>query len=601
MNMKKSAKKKSSFDIAIKTIKYFFPIAWKAHKGFFFCSALGTIITSLTPFVGIMLSPMIIDELMGGRSIQKLALYAAVIVLAEALGMLAASIIGIVIEKYDEKYQNLFSELMSKRVMELDFQHTEDKKALDQINLAREGMSWYSGGVVGIFQQVFLIAVNLSVIIGVMIIILTKAPLLFVITAALLVINALIRSKQNKIDIESYSRLAKSNRIFGYLGWSLTDFRYGKDIRLYGAADMMVDKWDSYNNEQIKEWKWQADKHLPLNLLSVAASAARDFGSYFYLGILAILGKITLGAFTQLLTASATFNSNMNSLIYNVQEIIKRTNYAYEYVKFMDYPSAIEKGERQPQNTPHTIEFKNVGFTYPNTDVKVLENVNITIKQGEHLSVVGLNGAGKTTFIKLLCRLYDPTEGEILLDGVNIKEYDYTEYMSLFSPVFQDFKLFSFTIKENIALNEDCTDDELAKLIEQVGLSEKIASLENGTATNLFKAFDENGIEPSGGEQQKIAIARALYKKAPVVILDEPTAALDPVAEYDIYRQFDTLVGGKTAIYISHRLSSCKFCDRIAVFSEGRIKEYGTHDELAVLDGGIYAEMFAAQAQYYKE
>ena len=189
----------------------------------------------------------------------------------------------------------------------------------------------------------------------------------------------------------------------------------------------------------------------------------------------------------------------------------------------------------------------------------------------------------------------------ILLDGINIKEYDYAEYMSLFSPVFQDFKLFSFSVKENIVLNESCSDDELNKLIVQVGLSEKIASMENGTATNLFKAFDENGIEPSGGEQQKIAIARALYKKAPVVILDEPTAALDPVAEYDIYRQFDTLVGEKTAIYISHRLSSCKFCDRIAVFSEGRIKEYGTHDELSVQNGGIYAEMFAAQAQYYRD
>ncbi|MDE6579077.1 MAG: ABC transporter ATP-binding protein/permease, partial [Ruminiclostridium sp.] len=235
----------------------------------------------------------------------------------------------------------------------------------------------------------------------------------------------------------------------------------------------------------------------------------------------------------------------------------------------------------------------------PNTDVEVLKGVNVTLKQGEHLSVVGLNGAGKTTFVKLLCRLYDPTEGEILLDGVNIKEYDYNEYMNLFSPVFQDFKLFAFSIKENIVLDDDCSDEKLSGLIEQVGLGDKIASLEKGTETMLFKSFDENGIEPSGGEQQKMAIARALYKKAPVVILDEPTAALDPVAEYDIYRQFDSLVGGKTAIYISHRLSSCKFCDRIAVFSEGVIKEYGTHDELVLINNGIYAEMFKAQAKYY--
>lgn len=191
-----------------------------------------------------------------------------------------------------------------------------------------------------------------------------------------------------------------------------------------------------------------------------------------------------------------------------------------------------------------------------------------------------------------MCRLYDTTGGEILLDGVNIREYDYNEYMALFSPVFQDFKLFAFSMRENIILDNDCEEEALLSLTSQIGLNIK-------TDTILFKAFDENGVEPSGGEQQKIAIARALFKKAPVVILDEPTAALDPVAEYDIYRQFDTLVGQKTAIYISHRLSSCRFCDRIAVFSEGRIMEYGTHEELVRKDGGIYAEMFAAQAQYY--
>lgn len=320
--------------------------------------------------------------------------------------------------------------------------------------------------------------------------------------------------------------------------------------------------------------------------------AAKDFVTYLYLGILVITGKITIGTFSQMLSAGSTLHDSMQGMIWNMQEIVKRTGYAYEYVKFMNYPPAIEKGEHPVADRPHTIEFRNVSFTYPNTDVKVLDNVNITLHPGEHLSVVGLNGAGKTTFIKLLCRLYDTTGGEILLDGVNIREYDYNEYMALFSPVFQDFKLFAFSMRENIILDNDCEEEALLSLTSQIGLNIK-------TDTILFKAFDENGVEPSGGEQQKIAIARALFKKAPVVILDEPTAALDPVAEYDIYRQFDTLVGQKTAIYISHRLSSCRFCDRIAVFSEGRIMEYGTHEELVRKDGGIYAEMFAAQAEYY--
>lgn len=301
-----------------------------------------------------------------------------------------------------------------------------------------------------------------------------------------------------------------------------------------------------------------------------------------------------------MLSSGETFTNSMESLLRNIQELVKRTNYAYEYVKFMRYPSAIHSGTRHVRGGGHTVEFRNVCFTYPHTDVKVLDGVDVTLRQGEHLSVVGLNGAGKTTFIKLLCRLYDPTAGEILLDGINIKEYDIAEYMKLFAPVFQDFMLFAFSIRDNISACGNISDDELSALLEKVGLANRVNSLGKGADTLLFKPFDENGIEPSGGEQQKLAIARALHKNAPMVVLDEPTAALDPVAEYEIYSQFNELVGGKTAIYISHRLSSCKFCDRIAVFSDGRIAEYGTHDELCGKPGGIYAEMFAAQAQYYK-
>lgn len=191
------------------------------------------------------------------------------------------------------------------------------------------------------------------------------------------------------------------------------------------------------------------------------------------------------------------------------------------------------------------------------------------------------------------------------MDGINIKEYDYQQYMQVFAPVFQDFKLFAFKIRENLLL-KDCeemdpvTDEALAReTLRKIGMEEKVDSFKNGLDTVLFKQFDEEGIEPSGGEQQKLAIARALVKDAPVVILDEPTAALDPIAEYEIYRNFEELVKGKTAIYISHRLSSCQFCDHIAVFSEGGVKEYGTHAELVDLPGGVYAQMFAAQAQYY--
>lgn len=590
----------SGISTAVKTLKYFIPIAWKTQKGYFGVSILKMLFDAVQPFVAIIVTPLIIAELLGERNIERLIIYAVIIAAGGTLLSLASSQLDVITAKYSEKFDNYFAIEMGKRVMEMDFQHTEDKKALDQIEAASTGMSWYSGGVNGICSPFFNIISNVLKILGSVALIALNAPILFLLTAVVVAVGVVIQNKVNKIEVANYKALSKLNRVFGYYGFTLQDFRYGKDIRLYGAKDMMVEKWNFISDEDMKHWDNMANKQMPLHQINNGLGVVKDVASYLYLGILVLTGGITIPIFTQMLSAGSAFQNAMIALLWNIQEIIKRTDYAHEYIKLMEYPAAIEKGTRHVKEGNHTIEFRNVSFTYPNTDVKVLDGVSVTLHQGEHLSVVGLNGAGKTTFVKLLCRLYDPTGGEILLDGVNIREYDYGEYMSIFSPVFQDFKLFAFSIKENIVLDEQNPDQkDVDGIIEQVGLGEKIKSLEKGAETMLFKSFDENGIEPSGGEQQKIAIARALYKKSPVVILDEPTAALDPVAEYDIYRQFDTLVGGKTAIYISHRLSSCKFCDKIAVFSEGRIKEYGTHEDLVDVAGGIYAEMFRAQARYY--
>ncbi len=581
-------------------LAYFVPEAWRRYRGFFLLSGVGTLLTIVTPFVSILMLPMIINELCGERDIMRLLIYAAVLVGGERLLFALISVVDIRTEKYSDRFENYFTEKLSRRTMELDFQLTEDKEALDLLQKAREGMMWYSGGFTGIIRPFFNVVVSVSVIAGVVALLVMNAPLLLPIIAAVLAVSVFSNRKISDIEIDVYKKLSKTNRIFGYLGWEITDFRYGKDIRLYDAKDMMVDKWNAYTRESCGHWNSIANRQLPFQLLKVPANALRSFLTYLLLGVMVITGRMTLGIFSQMLSAGETFSNSMESLLQNVQELIKRTNYAYEYVKFMQYPAALHSGTRHVGGGEHTVEFRNVGFTYPKTDVRVLDGVNITLRPGEHLSVVGLNGAGKTTFIKLLCRLYDPTEGEILLDGVNIKEYDIVEYMKLFAPVFQDFRLFAFSIRDNVAACGSVSDEELSELLEKVGLTEMVGSLEKGADTILFKPFDENGIEPSGGEQQKLAIARALHKNAPMVILDEPTAALDPVSEYEIYRQFNDLVGSKTAIYISHRLSSCRFCDRIAVFSRGKIAEYGTHDELCDIQNGIYAEMFAAQAQYYQ-
>ena len=268
---------------------------------------------------------------------------------------------------------------------------------------------------------------------------------------------------------------------------------------------------------------------------------------------------------------------------------------------FMDFEAADESDCIDlPDSDSYRFEFQDVSFRYHGASGYALRHLNLTLEWGKRLAVVGLNGAGKTTMVKLLTRLYDPTEGRILLNGTDIRRYRRRDYFKLFSAVFQNVEVFAFPMSENVSMQTpEQTDAARAeeKLIA-AGLGERLAGLSRGVQTELLKVIDEDGIDLSGGEKQKLALARALYKDAPVVVLDEPTAALDALAEYRLYQQFDAMIGHKTAVYISHRLSSSRFCDAVAMFKDGEMIEYGTHDEL-MQRGGAYAEMFAIQSQYY--
>ena len=584
-------------------IKVLLGTAAKKYPVFFVAQVIKTILQIAQPFIAVFISPLIVEEIVGDRDLKKLITYAAILILSEAILQLLVDRCGTVINKHQERLDNYFNILIGKHSMELDFQLTEDKAALDQIEKARTGMSWYSQGAYGVSQAVFSLIGNVVKIAGFVTVLAMHAPLLLAIIGLYVFVNIFVMIKNNKISFASFQKLSKVNRLFGYFGWEIVDVRFGKDIRLYGADNMMINAWQKNTDASNKTWKWEGDTQLRYGMIERILSVIKGVAAYFYVAFLAITGHFGVATFTQLITAEAGLDSTLNGIVYNVIDLAQKCNYAYEYVLFMNYPAALEKGDRPIEKKDHEIEFKNVTFAYPGTERKILDDISIKIAPGEHLSIVGLNGAGKTTFIKLLCRLYDPTEGEILVDGVNIKEYDYKQYMEQFAPVFQDFKLFALTLSDNISFDRADTDEEqerIEELIKLVGLETLMERLDKGKETNLFKYFDEEGIEPSGGEQQKIAIARALYKDSPVVILDEPTAALDPIAEYDIYRQFNTLIGGKSAFYISHRLSSCQFCDKIAVFSGGKIAEYGTHEELEAISGGIYAEMFEAQAKYYR-
>ncbi len=586
-------------------MKTLFGTTIRKYPCFFIYEFLKMVLQTIQPFLSIFLLPMIVDEICGERRLGTLISYAAILIVSEWAISVILEAVSSKLNKYQERLNNYFTMQIGRHSMGLDFELTENKEALDQLDRAKTGMTWYSGGAYGIAEHVFMFFGNFFKIVGFVTLIAAKAPWMLLVLLLFVIANGILNSKCNAIDMEAYQRLSKVNRLFGYFGWNIVDFRYGKDIRLYDAKDMLVSRWEQNADESNAAWKWQGDTGFRYRKYAVATRTIMNMILYLYVGILAVRGRITLGIFSQMIETTGALDATLNGLVWNVQELIKRCNYAYEYVLFMEYPEAMTKGTQKLSDGTPTIEFRHVSFAYPSTDRRILDNINITIKPGEKLSIVGLNGAGKTTFIKLLCRLYDPTDGQILLNGRDIKEYDYGEYMRLFAPVFQDFKLFGFTIGENVITKdrELFTEEELKRLEELlhlVDLDGLIQKKEKGIDTTIFRFFKEDGIEPSGGEQQKLAIARALYKDAPVLILDEPTAALDPIAEYEVYRQFHTLVGDKTAFYISHRLSSCRFCDRIAVFDEGRIAEYGTHEELVKIPGGIYAGMFEAQARYYR-
>ena len=325
---------------------------------------------------------------------------------------------------------------------------------------------------------------------------------------------------------------------------------------------------------------------------------------YLFTCLKALGGAFDVGSCTQYIGAATAMVANVFALTDMIGVLKANTPYLEKTFVFLDIPNTMYQGSlttEKRSDRRYDVEFKDVSFRYPGSDLWALRHVNMKFKVGRRLAIVGENGSGKTTFIKLLCRLYDPQEGQILLNGIDIRKYRYDDYMRIFSVVFQDFQLICQPLGNNVAGSMVYDHTRAKRALIDAGFGDRLATMEKGLDTVLYKNLSDDGVEVSGGEAQKIAIARALYKDAPFIILDEPTAALDPIAEAEIYSKFDEIAGDKTAIYISHRLSSCKFCDEIAVFHEGEIIQQGSHDELLADLGGKYYALWNAQAQYYTE
>ena len=430
---------------------------------------------------------------------------------------------------------------------------------------------------------------------------------LFIITivaaiAVMAVVILIVASKINKSYLEANEKYAEIDRIFYSFIDILGDYKTGKEIRLYKEQSLI---------DSIATQKILTDGEITLRKISMRTAKSSSFiailgalvgfGVYLFIGVKGLFGLFGIGSlvlycgsFMQIISGIMMFANTLGKL----KEILPL---ARDYFKILEAESTMIYGNRELDLTNgFEIEFNNVSFKYPKSDTYALKNINIRINNGEKLAVVGRNGSGKTTFIKLLCRLYDVDEGEILINGINIKEYTRDSLNNLYSVVFQDYKILSLTVADNISASDECDKAKLYSALEKANIKDRIEAMPQKEKTYLYKDLDKSGVEISGGEAQKLALARALYKDSPIVILDEPTAALDPIAENEIYSRFNSFVENKTAIYISHRLSSCAFCDRIAVFDNAALIETGTHNEL-ISANGRYAELWNAQASYYLE
>ncbi len=585
-------------------IFYFLKKMWDYKKIFFLIFSFYITFMIIQPLVNVFFPRMIIEEICSGNNNKRIIMFVSILISTTfIINTLVALFDNHLSKIYYEDFNRLLEAGIGKKSMELKYSATEDKKTLDYINDAKLGINnAYSGGMTGFFKAFSLFVSNCAIMLVTVIVVVKYSPILILIVILNVIINTFVSNKQNDIKLSQFNKQSQIERAYFYLLHTLSDIKYGKDIRLFNARKMMIDRADGYNLEQAKIGKALAEKTRKYVIISQLDMAFTTVITYFVLSMMTLKHQINIGEFTMLATSVATLVLSMNNILQQVLNLNKFVKYADKYVEFIEKNTHENTGIKECVYTNGIkIEFKNVSFKYPNQSEYALRNINMTICDNDHLSIVGLNGAGKSTFIKLLCRLYECTEGEILLNGTNILEYDYESYIRYVAAVFQDFNLLNFSIKENIiADNPDKVSDEMIQpLIDEVGLRDKIESLPLGIHTPVFRYYDMRGFEPSGGEQQKIAIARALYKNSPILILDEPTAALDPIAEKEVYERFNEMTDGKIAIFISHRLASCKFCKNILVFNNGEIVERGVHDELIKSPDGLYSKMFKAQEKYY--
>ena len=585
----------------IKGLLFFIRFSWMHEKRYLVYRILNQFVSSMIPIVAIIMPRYIINELLGLQRVSHLSLYIGVLVGYTFAATTLSNWLQWTGFTHRIKIAQDFAAFMHEKTIHADYVDIESSRFLEMKEKAEKFLFGDMRGFSYVLDMAIEIIGKSFTMIGVIAVVASLNPLLVLAFVALVLLSSLVEYRIQKKQREIRFRLILGERRVMYYGSLLEDFSYGKEIRINNSGRWLMERERQHWDEGYRGYKKANTLGFKSGAFSSFSGLLQQVISYAYLAARFIGNYITIGDFSMYVTGIAAFSGSMRDLMQNIVEVGAYRKYYDAIEEYLDLPAKMRENAHLPipKGEPE-IEFRNVSFSYPGQEGYALRNINITLSPGQKLSVVGENGAGKTTFVKLLCRIYDPTEGTIFLDGVDIRDIDFEQYMSLFSTVFQDYKLYALSLKDNVALAEsDNADDrKVETVLRQAGFGDKLDSLPKGLQTLVYRNYDDEGFEPSGGEGQKIALARALFKDAPVIVLDEPAAALDPRAEHEMYQNFNMLIGNKTSVYISHRLSSARFCDCIAVFDNGEIVEHGSHDELTKR-GGLYSELWRMQAKYY--
>lgn len=616
-------KQKTDRSKTVRVVKRCLAIFDEADKGCFARGIAKNVLNTANELLTVWLTSQLIDKVVSGEPWRDIIIF-VLITAAVTLGLYFA---GTTIDRRKNCHSfasaSYDNRVLWEKILNMDYVHIENPETHIAKQRMQQGFGRMNRVSYGIFNFVTGIITIIAGVVMILPLALRSAPeaegfmsfvgspwgLVAVVAAvtALEVLWGLIQSKtmfRFMSDAMNDRKKIQSERTSSYYIENISrSYRNGKDVRIYDEQELIMREYERSAADAVNAWDNVLRKMHAAGLLMCLPAIISKLIMYGFAVLRAMSGALSVGEIIGFVMYFSRISSGISGLSSGLGNISIDVDFLDDAFKFLDIPDEKYKGtiptEKRDDNE-YEFEFKNVWFRYPNSEQYVLRGVNLKWRIGEKMALVGKNGCGKSTLVKLLCRLYDPTEGKITLNGIDIKKYQYDEYMALFSVVFQDSGLFSFSVAENVAADTEYDPDRIRDCIERAGLGERLSQMENGINTCLYKDFDENGVEVSGGEAQKLCLARAIYKGAPFIVLDEPTASLDPISEHDIYTKFNGIVGTKTAVYISHRLSSCRFCDEITVMEDGTIAERGSHDEL-LAKGGVYGKLWAAQAEYYKD